>query len=271
MTTIERTPVLPEKTKPTPIESVTFRDGMIVTAEDLDAAMRYPASLLHIVLRAFLGCGVVCGLTLRPKESGSWVLCVDRGVAIDCHGHPIELCAPVELDLSPDACACELPPATVCIAVRRVTSDEAPRDPCSCDLDEPRFDCRRVRDHVRVKAFTVAEIEALPVVCQRTADDAKVPICTALTACSPVTCGECWVLLGCVTLDKDRGIVGVTLDPKKGVGGAPDVNGRRWVKPVEALCAGLVPRIDELQKRIDELEKEVKGLKPEVALSSTGK
>ena len=83
---------------------------MIVTADDLDAAMRYPTSLLHIVFRAFFGCGVVCGLGLRPKQSGGWVLCVDRGVAIDCQGHPIELCAPVELDLSPEACACEPPP-----------------------------------------------------------------------------------------------------------------------------------------------------------------
>ncbi|WP_222271570.1 hypothetical protein [Modestobacter marinus] len=235
MTTTERTHALPETTKPTTIEAVTFRDGMIVTADDLDAAMRYPTSLLLTVFRAFFGCGVVCGLELRLKQptGGGWVLCIDRGVAVDGHGHPIELCAAVELDLSPEACACEPPPDKVGIAVRRITSDQAPHDACTCDLDEPRFDCRRVRDHVVVKAFTEPELEALgDRICRRTADD-KTPVCTVLTACSPDACGESWILLGCVTLDKDKG----------GIVGPPDTSGRKWVKPVEALCGGLVDRL----------------------------
>jgi hypothetical protein len=219
---------------------------MIVTADDLDAAMRYPTSLLLTVFQAYFGCGVVCGLTLRSKQTGAggWVLCVDCGVAIDGHGYPIELCAPVELDLSPEACACEPPPARVCIAVRRTTSDEAPHDACTCDLDEPRFDCRRVRDHVVVKAFTEPELDALgDQVCRRTVDDTT-PVCTALTACSACACGQSWILLGCVTLDKD-----------KGIGDPPDTSGRRWVKPVEALCPGLVTRIGALENAVTELSK----------------
>ena len=244
MTTTESTYVLPETTKPTSIEAVKFRDGMIVTADDLDAAMRYPTSLLLTVFRAFFGCGVVCGLELRPKQSGGggWVLCVDRGVAVDGHGYPIELCAPVELDLSPEPCACEPPPAKVCIAVRRITSDEAPHDACTCDLDEPRFDCRRVRDHVWIKAFTEPELKELgDRLCQRAKDDTT-PVCTALTACSACACGESWILLGCVRLD-----------PKKGIVDAPDLSGRRWVKPVEALCPGLVDRVGALEKAATEL------------------
>lgn len=240
-TTTHRTAALPEATKQTTIEAVTFRDGMIVTADDLDAAVRHPTSLLLTVFRSFFGCGVVCGLELRPKQAGGggWVLCVDRGVAIDGHGHPIELCSAVDLDLSPEACACEPPPDKVCIAVRRITSDEAPHDACTCDLDEPRFDCRRVRDHVLVKAFTQPELDALgDRVCRRTADD-KTPVCDALTACSSRSCGESWILVGCVTLDKDRGIVG-----------PPDVSGRKWVKPVEALCSGLLDRIKQLEDRV---------------------
>jgi hypothetical protein len=244
MTTTERTSMLPETTKPTTIEAVTFRDGMIVTADDLDAAMRHPTSLLLTVFRAFFGCGVVCGLALRPKQAGGggWVLCVDRGVAIDGHGYPIELCTAVELDLSPEACACELPPGQVCVAVRRTTSDEAPHDACTCDLDEPRFDCRRVRDHVVVKAFTEPELKALgDRVCQRTAED-KTTVCDALTACPAGSCAESWILLGCVTLNSDKGIVG-----------PPDTSGRRWVKPTEALCPGLVTRIGALEKTVTEL------------------
>ncbi|WP_222271586.1 AfsR/SARP family transcriptional regulator [Modestobacter marinus] len=192
------------------------------------------------------------GLELRPKSDGGWVLCVDPGVAIDGRGYPIELCAAVELDLSPEACACEPPPDKVCIAVRRITSDEAPHDACTCDLDEPRFDCRRVRDHVVVKAFTEPEIFALgDRVCRRTVDD-KTPVCTALSACSACACGESWILLGCVTLDKDNGIV----DP-------PDTSERRWVKPIAALCSGVLDRVNELEKTVE-------GLKPSVAPSPTG-
>jgi hypothetical protein len=257
MTTTESTYVLPETTKPTTIEAVTFRDGMIVTAEDLDAAMRYPKSLLLTVFRAYFGCGVVCGLGLRVKHidgQPSWVVCVDRGVAIDCHGYPIELCTAVELDLSPEPCACEPPPQRVCIAVRRVTSDEAPHDACTCDLDEPRFDCRRVRDYVVVKAFTEPELYALgDQVCRRTEGD-ETAVCTALTACSACACGESWILLGCVNLDKDQGIVG-----------EPDTSGRRWVKPVEALCPGLVTQIGAVENATSGLSDALSALTDRVA------
>jgi hypothetical protein len=264
MKTKQRTTDLAEKTRPTTIESVKFHDGMIVTAEDLEAAQRYPASLLRTVLRSYLGCGVVCGLGLRVKDriphSLAWVVCVDPGVAIDCQGYPIEVCAPVELDLSPDACACESPPDHVCIAVRRITSDESPRDACSCDVDGPHFDCRRTRDNVIVKAFSDADLDALSV-CRRakpakkqedpnhpsacgdpgsTDQSVSVSLCNAWTACSPCACGECWVLLGCVTLAKDQGIV-------KG----PDFGDRKWVKPIEVLCSNGTDRIGELEKRVN--------------------
>jgi hypothetical protein len=277
MKTKERTAELPEKVKPTTIASVKFRDGMIVTADDLDAAMRYPASLLHTVLRSYFGCGVVCGLGLRVKKPvdkrPSWVVCVDPGLAIDCEGYPIELCASVELDLSPEACACEPPPEHVCIAVRRVTSEEASQDACSCDVDAPHFDCRRIRDHVVVKAFSEGEFDALPgTVCRRTPADEGTgcrptpadegnpkdqpknddtgssdqswsdALCDTLTACTMCTCGECWILLGCVTLKEDKGIIG-----------PPDTTDRRWVKPIEALCTTVVDRIKQLEQKVDSL------------------
>ena len=54
-----------------------------------------------------------------------------------------------------------------------------------------------------------------------------------------------------MTLDKDNGIVD-----------APDTSGRRWVKPVEALCAGLFDRIDELAKKVEDLENRSDGAAP---------
>jgi hypothetical protein len=226
--------------------------------------MRYPASLLHTVLRSFFGCGVVCGLGLRVKESRepNWVLCIDPGLAIDCQGYPIELCTSVELDLSPDACACDRPPEQVCIAVRRITSDEAPQNACSCDVDAPQFDCRRIRDHVVVKAFSSDELDALNgTICRRAPENRGTSegsredyddgsgetrwsdaLCDSMTACPSCTCGKCWVLLGCVALREDEGITG-----------KPDMSDRRWVKPVEALCATVVDRIEELEVTVAKL------------------
>jgi hypothetical protein len=273
----ERTPKLPEKAKPTTIESVKFRDGMVVTADDLDAAMRYPASLLRTVLRSYFGCGVVCGLDLRVKQAPgkepNWVVCVERGVAIDCEGYPVELCAPVELDLSPDACDCDPPPEEVCIAVRRITSDEAPQDACSCDVDGPQFDCRRTRDHVLVKAFNKVDFDDLPgTVCRRPEGDegssgdkaqngklgegkqkqngnsgeseqnwADV-LCASTRSCPACACGGCWVLLGCVALDEEEGITG-----------DPDTGDRQWVKPIEALCSTVVGHVVQLEEKVSEL------------------
>jgi len=241
MKTKECSVQLPRKARPTGLERVTFHDGMLVSADDLDAAARYPVSLLQSVLRAYLGCGVVCGLGLwvrrTVKGEPAWILCVDRGLAIDCEGYPVELCAPVELDLTPDPCACEPPPTTVLIAVRRTTSAESTHR--CCDDAE---DCGRVRDHTLVRAFMPEELDALDV-CRRDlpepedddrCDDrdekddtgGRTGWCQVLTTCPSCECDAEWILLGAVTLDEDRGILG-----------EPDLRAKRWVKPVEALCA----------------------------------
>src|SRR3712207_7968381 len=55
----------------TGIERVRFHDGMLVSADDLVAATDYPVSLLQSVLRAYFGCGVVCGLDLRPDRKST--------------------------------------------------------------------------------------------------------------------------------------------------------------------------------------------------------
>ena len=53
---------LPRKVQQTSTQAVKFRDGMIITAEDLDAATRYPLNIFQTLIRAYFGCGVVCGL-----------------------------------------------------------------------------------------------------------------------------------------------------------------------------------------------------------------
>jgi hypothetical protein len=238
-----KTDSLPRKTKASSIEAVKFKDGMIVTAEDLQAAMQYPVAMFQALVRAYFGCGIVCGLELKPergagekddcddgkgrKDARTFVVCINKGVALDCHGFPLELCGPIKLDLTPDPCSCEPPPKEVCIAIKRITSDEAPRDVCGCHTDEPRFQCSRVRDHVLVQAFLPDdEPHNLCKRSPRKEEQAKYPmqtVCECLKTCPDCDCcGDAWVLLGCVRLDEN--------------GIATDMDERKYVKPIECLC-----------------------------------
>lgn len=265
---------LPDKVRPTRIESVKFRDGMIVTADDLESAMRYPAAMLHAVLKAYFGCGVVCGLELKPdpKAHGAdtFVLCVTEGVAFDCNGYPLELCGGVKLDLSPDPCSYDEPPDQVFIALRRMISDEAAKDPCTSGTDDPRFQCSRVRDHVQVKAFLESDLTELgPSLCERTVpspaakpkqhadcDDnggEEAPpsvngLCTCLTTCSDCACTDTsWVLIGSVHLTPT------------GLRDKPDYTRRKHVRPTQCLC-DITPAIDGLSDRMKELEDAIDAL-----------
>lgn len=276
MKTKEYSVQLPRKARPSGTVSVSFHDGMLVSADDLDTAARYPVSLLRSVLRAYLGCGVVCGFGLRVRRTvkgePAWVLCVDRGLAIDCEGYPIELCAPVELDLTPDPCACEPPPPTVLIAVRRTTSDETSHrsgdaHECGRCRDDDAHECGRVREHTLVRAFTPEELDALSVCRRKSAEQADDDspcddhgderpdpepgeLCELLTTCPSCCCDAEWILLGSVTLDE-----------KQGIAGEPDLSGRRWVKPVEAMCAtdrataGLAEKVAALEDAVARLGK----------------
>jgi hypothetical protein len=243
---------LPKATHPTSLQAVNFKDGMIVTADDLATAMRYPLAVFQTLVRAYFGCGIVCGLGVKPvgpaaadpsKNPGpgqvkpNYMVSIDRGVALGCDGYPIELCAPVSLDLTPDPC-CPHNPTTVCIAIRRITSDGAPRQDCGCSGNgsSPQYQCTRVKDQVLIQAFAgepptgtcakprPAAGRADPAGPAPTpAPDPRTQICECLKACSDCdACGESWVLLACVKID--NGIRSL------------DVTGRKYVKPIECLC-----------------------------------
>lgn len=262
MNTAMTTANLPQKTKATSIEGVNFKDGMIVTANDLETAMHYPVLMFQTLVRSYFGCGVVCGIEMTPDPTAgdsTFVLCVGRGVAIDCQGFPIELCGTTKLDLTPDPCSCEPPPTELCIAIRRTTSDEAPADPCRCDTDDPRFQCTRVRDHVILRAFLPEDLKELAgCLCAKTDDtdpsarleaneteEGSASLCDCLKACpSCDCCGDSWILLGCVTLDEE-GIDEI------------DLAKRKYVKPVDCACAreeDLQTKIAALDRRLIELE-----------------
>ncbi|MEZ5875589.1 MAG: hypothetical protein R3D30_12460 [Hyphomicrobiales bacterium] len=165
----------PGATHPMSAESVSFKDGMIVTADDLRTAMHYPVALMQALNKAVYGCGVVCGFDLCPdpelcgkeghcdpcnKQSEAtypnFIVQVGRGTALDCYGLPIELCKPVRVNVSPETCGCEQKSGIVCLFIRRVSASEAPRGDCCAQRDVPA-DCSRQRDHVLIRAFPLGQ------------------------------------------------------------------------------------------------------------------
>src|SRR5262245_39201161 len=123
---------LPRTTRSTSLKPVNFRDGMIITANDMATAVAYPLAVFQALVRSFFGCGSLCGLEIeRVGEAQRHSIRIGRGAAIDCHGFPIEICEPVKLNLAPDKC-CDWPAGEVCIAIRRINSEGAPRQDCGC-------------------------------------------------------------------------------------------------------------------------------------------
>ncbi|MBF9031635.1 hypothetical protein HKCCE3408_14635 [Rhodobacterales bacterium HKCCE3408] len=282
-------------TRPMKAEAVRFHNGMIVTDTDLNASMRYAVQLLAATNRAVHGCGVACGFEFSPDPDlcGTTTPCepcppdsdrkprmaypgfnirVGRGSAFDCYGMPIELCEPVLVELpSGTACGCgdgKDGGAEVCIAIRRVSSEEAPRGDCCGDGSEPQA-CTRIRDHVELRAFRSDELPKH--ICRGRdpsdggcgcgcsgSDNGKGDaeganrsrrcgpgwgggqagrdqrrICDCLTRCAPCECcGDGWVLLGCVELCE----TGIPVDLF-----APEnchrlYAGRPWIRTVECFC-----------------------------------
>lgn len=252
-----------KKTQPGSTEAVQFTDGMLVTAEDLTAAMRYPLSVVQVLLKAFFGCGIVCGLDLKtgaealppqpeqrdaagnmlsprpPECDADYMLTIEKGVALGCDGYPIEICGPLKIDLTPDPCRLDRRPKEMFIAIRRVTAAEAAARPCGCGSggDTSGQQCTRVRDHALIQAF---EEDRLPKdICKAAASTSTVGTTQALGTPQPdpgsytcdclKQCGECaccgdpWVLLGTVIVG-DQGL------------GAIDRGGRRYVKPIACVC-----------------------------------
>jgi hypothetical protein len=258
---------LPRTSRATSLQAVNFRDGMIITADDLTSAVAYPLAMFQTLVRAFFGCGIVCGLEVKAEKLSdpkNYNVTISRGTAIDCHGFPLELCDKVRLNLAPDPC-CDIVP-NVCIAIRRVTSEGVPRRDCGCSGDcgcngghreedcgcngdhtRPRpsdsYQCTRIKDHVLIQAFPSDKLpenicmlgsKATNGGChdERTEETSERPdYIECMTSCPDCNCcGDSWILIGCFELSKD----GIT---------SGNMSRRKYVKPIE--CARSVTTSQE--------------------------
>ena len=250
------TRALPKGPSPikTSLVSPIFADGRVVSAEDLHLAMSYPLDVFRVMMRAFFGCGIVCGLELdrdsrldklQEDDRVTHTIRILPGVALDCHGHPIQLCRPLSVDLSPDPCDCGEGPKRLCLAIKRTASEEQPRadDPCGCPTEPSRYACTRLQERVEIKLFDPDDPPSnlcwhapgpgrTPGCCDEQEGDDEPPLvdpdrdttCTCLKTCGPCECcGDSWVYLGCVEIGEKE------VTPS-------GLRWRRYVKPIDCFC-----------------------------------
>lgn len=236
------------------VRSTIFDDGMVVTAEDLRIAMHYPVELLQTLVRGYFGCGVVCGLGVKPESEKDPTYCVkiEPGVALDCHGHPLQLCEAEKIDLTPDPCVRQWP-KRVCIAIRRDTLSEVARDDDeTCGGGKSQAKYRREREGVRIKVFPDHSDSLPKTLCKRNEPPlqgfpTQEQECKCIKACSECACcGEAWVLLACVDLDREKCTVKV------------DESARKYVRPIECHCHALRQEMYESSDINDERRIEIR-------------
>lgn len=79
-------------------ERVNYFDGQILSAAEFQVEQEYFLDRHRLHNRFLHGWGVVCGLKVTARNSGEVV--VDPGVAIDCVGNEIHVCAEVRLPIA---------------------------------------------------------------------------------------------------------------------------------------------------------------------------
>jgi hypothetical protein len=259
--------------RPMALERVHFFDGMILTADDLEAERHYHLTRSRMINRAVFGCGIACGLEVEKhpaEDQAPCSVCVRPGIAFDCQGDPLELCRAVRLDLDPDPC--KAPPVRVCILIRRRDGKPQSGDPCSCgkpSADGPR----RLREEVELRVVDPRTID-WEGVCwtppkrtpshdagdcddQEPEPQPEPDLCACLKECE--SCAdrcEGWILLACVDLATSDAADGCPCpDRDRCRIDAIDESGRRYIKPIRCHCPPEEPpsgQDDYGQERDDE-------------------
>ena len=215
----------------TEVRSTVFGDGMVVTAADLETAMEYPVEVMQTLVRAFFGCGIVCGLEVAKdtNDAKEPILRIKPGVALDCDGFPLRLCKAIDVDVKRDPCEKE-PPTKFCVAIRRHREPEALRnDADACGSDSAsRCTPRRMREGVEVRVFPAEPPKGkrgyVPPSDVCYVEDPKKTGPTGQECMK--ACGDCahrgssWVLLACFELAKDQ------------IKGDLELGHRKYIKPV---------------------------------------
>jgi hypothetical protein len=131
-----------------------FSAGLLLQDDDLTQGVTYTRALSRMMFRTLFGCGVLCGLTVAKPESdkcGGWTIGIEKGLALDCLGDPVEVPCDDTLTIS---CAKDVD-NELWIGLRKTEKCCAPRTAvCSPDDGDPPSVCTRERDGFELQVFS---------------------------------------------------------------------------------------------------------------------
>ena len=132
-----------------------FAQGQILQHEDLALLNEYTRELSRLLFRSFFGCGVICGLVVKPEvdKCNKVFVTVGAGLALDCSGDPVHV--PKDQHLAIDEnCYPDLPDE-LWVVLCGTTKHCAPRTSmCASDDDEPTSVCTRERDMFEIRVLS---------------------------------------------------------------------------------------------------------------------
>lgn len=128
-----------------------FGPGMLLQHEDLDLTSTYTQELSRLMFRSLFGCGVICGLVVKPKsDCGKTSVIVEAGVGLDCSGYPIYVPKEQQVTLD-DKCDPNLQGPLWVVLCGTVTCCAQRTSVCASDDDEPTAVCTRERDGFEIR------------------------------------------------------------------------------------------------------------------------
>jgi hypothetical protein len=128
-----------------------FGPGMLLQHEDLDQLPAYTRELNRLMFRSLFGCGVVCGLVVKPESKcGKGSITVGAGLAINCSGDAVHVPRDQDVDIDPD-CDPDLRGPLWVVLCGTVKCCAPRTSMCASDDDEPTSVCTRERDGFEIR------------------------------------------------------------------------------------------------------------------------
>ncbi|HMK56392.1 MAG TPA: hypothetical protein VK448_07135 [Dissulfurispiraceae bacterium] len=244
---------------------VRYFHGMLLTERDFQEEQLYLLEKRRLQNRMLHGWGVVCGLGIKPTTPESSKIVITPGMALDCFGNEIVVCADFEIDLKslPDLCPdssaaaktpCPEDTTKDCVYYVGIKYTEAPTDPVpvyvtggSCEQKTCEYS--RIREGFCIKLFKSPPCHAvLPkdslfndiVDCtktnasredklkcvKKTLDDFITSFCETPYPCPTCCCnGEPYVILGSIDFSSTQCMVKTISQSMIDIN-----NGRRYVR-----------------------------------------
>jgi hypothetical protein len=139
----------------------SYSPGLLLQDDDLTQAVTYTRELSRLMFRTLFGFGVLCGLvvTFVSAACGKLKFTIDKGVALDCEGDPIEV--PEQQAVTIDRCTADGQPkqlSELWFVLCRYDKCCAPRS-TSCGSDDDQI----VSVHTRERdGFEIRVVDTRP-------------------------------------------------------------------------------------------------------------